>query len=79
MLLKLTLEQNRSNPRRYTRIVKYVRQGGRMIPYLVTRSSVTRLEWPAIKPEPVEEEFEQLWAAHVLMERHKDTLARLAS
>ena len=61
MLVRLTLTPNRSTPKLYTRLIKYVRQGDRVIPYVVTRSMVQQLAWSAIDRSDVFDEADQAW------------------
>jgi hypothetical protein len=72
---KATITPNRSNPRRFMRLVAYrrthnaVRGVDVVEPYLYQdvdgRVSVDRLQYRDIRPYPADSEFAEAWAEHV--------------
>lgn len=71
MLLKLTLQQNRSNPARYGRLIRYVRQGDRVVPYGVRLNAagvvtkLVELKWRDIAPTEADPELVEQWHDHM--------------
>jgi hypothetical protein len=61
---------NRTDPKRFVRLVLYRRTGDQVTPYLAQEHAdgaitVGRLEWPDIKASDPDPDFETAWMEHV--------------